>query len=63
MAKINDYAVVDLFCGIGGLTHGFIKERLNVSAGVDFDDSCSYAYEKNNNAKFIYRDVTKLTAN
>jgi DNA (cytosine-5)-methyltransferase 1 len=63
MANIKDFAVVDLFCGIGGLTHGIMKERLTVSAGVDFDDSCSYAYEKNNNTKFLYKDVTQLTAN
>jgi DNA (cytosine-5)-methyltransferase 1 len=62
MAKINDFAVVDLFCGIGGLSHGLIKERFTVSAGIDFDDSCRYAYEKNNNARFIYKDVTELNA-
>ena len=61
MAEINDFAVVDLFCGIGGLTQGFINESLIVSAGVDFDESCRYAYEKNNHAKFIYKDVTQLT--
>jgi DNA (cytosine-5)-methyltransferase 1 len=62
MAKISNYAVVDLFCGVGGLTHGFIKERFNVSAGVDFDDMCGYAYSKNNRTRFVYKDVTKLTA-
>lgn len=62
MAKIKDFAVVDLFCGIGGLTHGFLKECFTVSAGVDFDNTCSYAYSTNNKAKFIYKDVTKLTA-
>jgi DNA (cytosine-5)-methyltransferase 1 len=62
VAKIKEYAVIDLFCGIGGLTHGFIKEQFFVSAGVDFDESCRYAYEKNNNAKFIYKDITKLSA-
>ncbi|MDR2407224.1 MAG: DNA cytosine methyltransferase [Bacteroidales bacterium] len=61
MARISDFAVVDLFCGIGGLSHGFIKEQLTVSAGVDFDDSCRYAYEKNNNAKFLHKDVTELS--
>jgi DNA (cytosine-5)-methyltransferase 1 len=60
MAKVSDYAVVDLFCGIGGLTHGFIKERFEVSAGVDFDETCGYAYRKNNKAKFVFKDVTKL---
>lgn len=62
MARINDFAVVDLFCGIGGLSYGLIKERLTVSAGVDFDNSCRYAYEKNNDTKFLYKDITKLNA-
>jgi len=62
MAKIKDFAVVDLFCGIGGLTHGFIMECFTVSAGVDFDNTCGYAYRKNNNTKFFYKDITKLTA-
>jgi len=61
MAKTEDFTTVDLFCGIGGLTHGFIKERITVSAGVDFDSTCKYAYETNNNTKFIHKDVTKLT--
>ena len=61
MAKIEDYAVVDLFCGIGGLTHGFITEGFIVSAGVDFDHSCSYAYKTNNKTKFLFKDITELT--
>ena len=61
MARIKDFSVVDLFSGIGGLTHGFIKEGFTVSAGVDFDNSCSYAYRKNNNAIFLHKDVTELT--
>ncbi len=56
---INDYAVVDLFCGAGGLTHGFVKEKFNVIAGIDFDVSCKYAYEKNNSSLFIHSDLTK----
>ncbi|GHT16951.1 restriction endonuclease subunit M [Bacteroidia bacterium] len=62
MAKIKDFAVVDLFCGIGGLTHGFVKEKFTVSAGVDFDNTCRYAYNTNNKAYFLYRDITNLTA-
>ena len=44
-------SVVDLFCGVGGLTLGFVDEKYNVIAGIDNDESCRYAYEKNNNAK------------
>ncbi|MFZ5430465.1 MAG: DNA cytosine methyltransferase [Bacteroidota bacterium] len=61
MAEVKDFSVVDLFCGIGGLTHGFIKESFIVSVGVDFDNTCSYAYEKNNGARFLHKDVTLLT--
>jgi DNA (cytosine-5)-methyltransferase 1 len=62
MAKTKDFAVVDLFCGIGGLTHGFTAERFTVSAGVDFDSTCRYAYETNNEVRFHHKDITKLTA-
>ena len=56
-------SVVDLFCGIGGLTHGFVKEGFHVVAGIDVDRSCKYAYEHNNNARFISRDIGDVTAN
>ncbi|MFN2454866.1 MAG: DNA cytosine methyltransferase [Pyrinomonadaceae bacterium] len=55
-------SVVDLFCGIGGLTHGFVKEGFNVVAGIDADETCKYAYEKNNSATFIKRDVEGMAA-
>lgn len=57
----QEFAVVDLFCGIGGLTRGFIDEGFHVSAGVDFDESCKHAYEVNNRTEFFHKDVTKLT--
>jgi DNA (cytosine-5)-methyltransferase 1 len=53
--------VVDLFCGVGGLTHGLRLAGLNVVAGIDLDQSCRYAYEHNNgNARFITADVSTL---
>lgn len=55
-------SVVDLFCGIGGLTHGFVKEGFNVVAGIDDDATCKYAYEKNNEAAFIKKDIERVTA-
>lgn len=58
---VGDFSIVDLFCGVGGLTHGLVKEKFNVKAGIDFDNSCKYAFEKNNNATFYYEDVTNLT--
>lgn len=58
-----NFEVVDLFCGVGGLSHGFVQENFKVKAGIDFDNSCSYAFEENNNAKFLHRDVKEFTSN
>jgi len=52
----------DLFCGAGGLTHGFALEGIDVVAGIDLDPACRYPYEKNNQAKFIETDVAKVSA-
>jgi DNA (cytosine-5)-methyltransferase 1 len=54
--------VVDLFCGAGGLSHGFHLQGFDVVAGIDSDEHCRYAFEHNNNAVFIRRDVAKLSA-
>jgi DNA (cytosine-5)-methyltransferase 1 len=55
-------SVIDLFCGIGGMTHGFVLENFEVLAGVDSDPSCRYPYEHNNRATFINKSVEDLTA-
>ncbi|MFQ5910975.1 MAG: DNA cytosine methyltransferase [Thermoplasmata archaeon] len=60
---MENCSVVDLFCGAGALTHGFILERFDVVAGFDADDSCRYAYEANNDgARFIHKRVEDVTA-
>jgi DNA (cytosine-5)-methyltransferase 1 len=53
-------AGIDVFCGIGGLTHGLVLGGVNVVAGIDIDPNCQYAYEANNSAKFIKKDVQFL---
>ena len=53
--------VIDLFCGIGGLTHGFVKEGFNVVAGYDTDITCKYPYEANNSSYFINKDIREVT--
>ena len=58
MSKIS---CVDLFCGAGGLTHGFVLEGLPVVAGIDLDPACKFPYEANNQASFIERDVSKVS--
>ena len=53
--------VVDLFCGAGGLSHGFFLEGFHVQAGYDVDTECRHAFEANNSAEFRARDVGSLT--
>jgi len=54
--------VVDLFCGVGALSHGLLKAGFDIKAGYDTDARCKFAYEKNNQSDFYARDVSKLTA-
>ena len=54
-------ACVDLFCGLGGLTHGLHRGGINVVAGIDIDPQCKFPYEHNNTARFIERDIHELT--
>lgn len=53
---------VDLFCGVGGLTAGLIKSGIKVKAGYDIASECQFAYEHNNHATFVHKDVAKVTA-
>lgn len=58
----SDIKAVDLFCGVGGLTHGLVRGGVNVVAGIDLDGACSYPYEANNApAVFLEQDVKDLT--
>lgn len=52
--------VIDLFCGIGGLTYGLQKAGIDVIAGIDLDGSCEYAYTQNNNSLFIQKSVSDI---
>lgn len=61
--KMKPIEAVDLFCGAGGLTCGLKMAGLSVKAGFDVDAACMHAYEFNNNAKFIKRDVKDLLSN
>ena len=48
---------MDLFCGIGGLTHRLRSSGRAVSAGYDIDPSCRYAYEANNESTSVEADI------
>lgn len=53
--------VVDLFCGVGALSHGFKLAGFKINAGFDIDPRCKYAFEKNNESVFITRDISQLS--
>ncbi len=48
---------IDLFCGIGGLSYGLREAGIEVSAGIDIDPSCRFAFESNCKAKFIQANI------
>lgn len=55
---------VDLFCGAGGLTRGLKNSGVNVTHGIDSDETCRYAYEKNNSGSvFIGKSITDISSN
>lgn len=54
--------VIDLFCGVGGLSFGLKKAGFNILAGYDVDSSCKYAYETNIQADFINKNIKNTFA-
>jgi len=60
MTITRSISAVDLFCGVGGLTHGLSAASIDVRLGVDIDLSSQYPFEKNNNSVFLLQDVFTL---
>ena len=56
-------SVADLFCGAGGLSHGFKLEGVEIAAGFDIDKKCKFPYETNNEAPFRAVDVSRICPN
>lgn len=55
------FGVVDLFCGVGGLTCDLKKAGLDVVAGYDVDATCEYPYTHNNHSVFINKNIENVT--
>ena len=49
--------VVDLFCGCGGLSLGFMKAGFEIAAGFDFWDEAIEVYKKNFNHPVIKQNL------
>jgi DNA (cytosine-5)-methyltransferase 1 len=61
LAKQNKKIVgIDLFCGVGGLTHGLKKTGVDIKLGIDIDPLCEYPFTQNNDAKFILKSVEDI---
>lgn len=53
---------VDLFCGVGGLTHGLEIAGIDVRLGIDVDPACKFPYLANNKADFLLKPIEDLEA-
>lgn len=58
---MKEYTVVDLFCGAGGLSKGFMDAGYNVVFGVDFDDASLKTFSNNHgDAEALKLDLFNL---
>jgi DNA (cytosine-5)-methyltransferase 1 len=60
MSMESQIVAVDLFCGVGGLTHGLTRAGVKVQLGVDLDPACRFPMETNNAVRFLEADVGSL---
>lgn len=60
--EVVQITAVDLFCGVGGLTHGLVRGGIQVTAGVDLDPNSRFPFEENNCSRFIESDISQLQA-
>jgi len=58
----HEIKAIDLFCGVGGLTHGLEKAGIDVRLGVDIDPACEFPYTANNKSQFLLKSIEKLGA-
>ena len=59
---MGESKVIDLFCGVGGLSCGLKQAGFEIIAGYDLDKTCKYAYEKNIKAQFIEKNIKNISS-
>ena len=52
MQGVRKPAVVDLFCGAGGLSYGMLLSGIEIAAGIDADPACRHPYSENVRSAF-----------
>lgn len=60
MGRKRKISAIDLFCGVGGLTHGLANAGIDVRLGIDIDPMCEFPYQSNNTAKFLLQSVENV---
>ena len=55
--KIN---CLDLFCGAGGFSYGFMYEDINILLGIDNDNKAIETYNNNHNGVGIVKDLREM---
>ena len=61
MKNVERYVGVDLFCGCGGVTRGFLDAGINMKLGVDYDSAFKTTYEDNNKCEYLSGDIRDLS--
>ena len=54
-------SVIDLFCGAGGLSHGFKLEGFDVVAGVDIDENAGFPSSETTTPRSYWRTLRRST--
>ena len=58
----KSYNFIDLFCGCGGFSYGFIQAGYNILLGIDNNKAAIESFTTNhNNAKTICGDITQIS--
>ena len=61
---MEEFNVIDLFCGCGGFSKGFQDAGFNVRFGIDLWNDATVTYKKNfPNAVVLNEDITKVDGN
>ena len=58
---MNKLKIIDLFCGSGGFTLGFLKEKFEVQLAIDHDPYCEQVYKKNlPTTNFVLQNLSQI---
>lgn len=56
-------SAIDLFCGAGGLSAGFLQEGYEIALGIDFDEAAVETFAANfGNDRAVHADLLEYTA-